>query len=381
MPRNRRTRVQVTMYPTIRRFAKSKTRPIGRARCTGRPRSHRSQSRDCDRPKGTSPAGALLRRSPMSAQDEYEGIWEMFAQMHRQTHGENHVATRDFNCCGEYAVLMALRAASTLRPNYPHHLLLRMAAMPELDRDFYVKNLLSTDGEPEPSDPEPLREYRASRRYHILWTELKEAADRIASLEKNLEASEARVGELEALLKKAGASVPSPKKAESRRRASSRDGLPGPRLEGRPGDSPAARDPQVVLRRRVGPRRRARRTPIPPTAEAHAIGARRGRCGGHRGGETPTDLRVRDNNERLPRRGGRRAAPSAQPGGLGHHVRDRAPLRREAGERNRLHAEDRDRRLEYVGVPTLRPRRFGRAPRDEREAHRRSDDPPGGRRR
>src|SRR5439155_1696835 len=145
MPRNRRTRVQVTMYPTIRRFAKSKTRPIGRARCTGRPRSHRSQSRDCDRPKGTSPAGALLRRSPMSAQDEYEGIWEMFTQMHRQTHGENHVATRDFNCCGEFAVLMALRAASTLRPNYPHHLLLRMAAMPELDRDFYVKNLLSTN--------------------------------------------------------------------------------------------------------------------------------------------------------------------------------------------------------------------------------------------
>ena len=155
----------------------------------------------------------MLRRSPMSAQDEYEGIWEMFTQMHRQTHGENHVATRDFNCCGEFAVLMALRAASTLRPNYPHHLLLRMAAMPELDRDFYVKNLLSTDGEPEPSDPEPLREYRASRRYHILWTELKEVADRIASLEKNLEASEARVGELEALLRKAGAPVPPAEKA------------------------------------------------------------------------------------------------------------------------------------------------------------------------
>ena len=149
----------------------------------------------------------------MSAQDEYEGIWEMLAQMHRQTHGENHVATRDFNCCGESAVLMALRAASTLKPDYPHHLLLRMAAMPELDRDFYVKNLLATDGEPEPSDPEPLREYRASRRYHILWTELKEAANRIASLEKDLEASEARIGELEALLKKAGASVPSAEKA------------------------------------------------------------------------------------------------------------------------------------------------------------------------
>jgi len=112
----------------------------------------------------------------MSALDEYEGIWDMFVQMHRQTHGENHVPTRDFNCCGEYAVLMALRAASTLKPDYPHHLLLRMGAMQELDRDFYVKNLLATDGEPEPSDPEPLREYRASRRYHILWTELKEAA-------------------------------------------------------------------------------------------------------------------------------------------------------------------------------------------------------------
>src|SRR5205814_10100565 len=98
------------------------------------------------------------------------------------------------------------------------------------------------------------------------------------------------------------------------------------------------------------------------------------------GGESPTYLRLRAHTERLPRRGGRRAAPSAQPGGLGHHVGDRAPLRREAGERSRLHAEDRDRRLEYVGVPTLRPRRLRRAPRDEREAHRRSDDPPGGRR-
>src|SRR5437870_13815263 len=82
---------------------------------------------------------------------------------------------------------MALRAASTLRPEYPHHLLLRVAAMPELDRDFYVKNLLCTDGEPEPSDPEPLREYRASRRYHILWSELKEGAARIAAREQGLE--------------------------------------------------------------------------------------------------------------------------------------------------------------------------------------------------
>src|SRR2546428_4674840 len=125
----------------------------------------------------------------MSALTEYEGIWEMFVQMHRETHGENHAPTRDFNCCGEFAVLMALRAASTLKANYPRHLLLRMAAMPELDRDFYVKNLLSTDGEPEPADPEPLREYRASRRYHIPWTGLKEEDARIASLEPTHEQS------------------------------------------------------------------------------------------------------------------------------------------------------------------------------------------------
>src|SRR3989440_3728579 len=158
--------------------------------------------------------GRRLRvRFPMSALDEYEGIWDMFAQMHRETHGEKHVPTRDFNCCGEYAVAMALRAASTLRPEYPHHLLLRVAAMPELDRDFYVKNLLSTDGEPEPSDPEPLREYRASRRYHILWTELKEAAARIASLEQELEQSGARIAQLEETLRKAGVPAEAAEKA------------------------------------------------------------------------------------------------------------------------------------------------------------------------
>src|SRR5207249_10231319 len=47
------------MYPTIRRFAKSKNRPIDIARCNRGPRSHRSQSRPCDYPKGTSPAVAL----------------------------------------------------------------------------------------------------------------------------------------------------------------------------------------------------------------------------------------------------------------------------------------------------------------------------------
>src|SRR5213594_2113609 len=200
------------MYPAIRRFAKSKNRPIDFPLRRWRTRSHRSQSRPCDYSKGTSPAKAFVRRFPMSALDEYEGIWDMFAQMHRETHGENHAPTRDFNCCGEFAVLMALRAASTLKPDYPHHLLLRMSAMEELDRDFYVKNLLSTDGEPEPSDPEPLREYRASRRYHILWTELKEAAARIASLEQELEQSGTRIAELEETLRKAGVAASPPGK-------------------------------------------------------------------------------------------------------------------------------------------------------------------------
>src|SRR5256885_15587312 len=151
----------------------------------------------------------------MSALDEYERVWDMFLETHRQTHGENHVPTRDFNCCGEYAVLMALRATSSLKPDYPERLLLGMAAMPELDRDFYVKNLLSTDGEPEPSDPEPLREYRPSRRHHIPWSELKEASARIAQLEQELERAGARNAELEVPLQTAGVPVPSPRKAQS----------------------------------------------------------------------------------------------------------------------------------------------------------------------
>src|SRR3989449_3399220 len=137
----------------------------------------------------------------------------MFLETHRQTHGENHLPTRDFNCCGEYAVLMALRAVQSSKPDCPERLLLRMAAMPELDRDFYVKTLLSTDGEPEPSDPEPLRECRASRRYHILWSELKEASARIAELEQELERAGARNAELEETLQKAGVPAPSPEKA------------------------------------------------------------------------------------------------------------------------------------------------------------------------
>jgi hypothetical protein len=62
-----------------------------------------------------------------------------------------------------------------------------VSALPELDREFYVRNVLSTDGEPEPADPEALREYRAARRHHILWGELKAAAARIDELEAKLE--------------------------------------------------------------------------------------------------------------------------------------------------------------------------------------------------
>ncbi|HKZ89329.1 MAG TPA: hypothetical protein VJ300_03625 [Thermoplasmata archaeon] len=128
----------------------------------------------------------------MGAQDEYARLWDMLAKMHRETHGEGHAPPKgDFNCCGEWGVLMALRAASTVKPDYPSYLLARIAAMPELDEEFYVKSLLGTDGEPIPSDPEPLREYRASRRYHILWTELKQAAARIEALEADLEKAKA----------------------------------------------------------------------------------------------------------------------------------------------------------------------------------------------
>jgi hypothetical protein len=124
----------------------------------------------------------------MDASEDYERVWDLLADMHRGTHGEGHAPPKgDFNCCGEWGVLMALRAASALKPGYPAYLLARIAAMPELDRDFYVKSVLATDGEPVPSDPEPLREYRASRRYHVLWTELKAAATKIEALEREVE--------------------------------------------------------------------------------------------------------------------------------------------------------------------------------------------------
>src|SRR6266704_2227035 len=173
------------MSPTIRRFAKSKNRPIGRLVAGGGQEAIGSSRSPATIKRYF--AGEVVPRS-MSAADDYNRIWDMFAQTHRQTHGDNHVPVRDFNCCGEYAVMMAIRAASTLKPDYPPHLLRQMAAMPELDRDFYVKNILSTDGEPEPTDPEPLREYPAAR---------------ISDLEGALKAAEERIAELQGELRKA----------------------------------------------------------------------------------------------------------------------------------------------------------------------------------
>jgi len=123
----------------------------------------------------------------MTAQDEYDRIWDMLLETHKRIHGNHPPPVGDMNCCGEYAVMMALRAASTVKPEYPSYLLLRIASLPELDKDFYVKNILSTDGEQEPAGGEPLREYRAARRHHILWNELKVAAARIEELEMQVE--------------------------------------------------------------------------------------------------------------------------------------------------------------------------------------------------
>lgn len=92
----------------------------------------------------------------------------------------------DFNCCGEYAIMMALRATSVLNPEYPSYLVSRISALEALDKEFYIGSVLATDGEPEPKDPEPLREYRAARRHHILWSELKIAAAKIEGLERSL---------------------------------------------------------------------------------------------------------------------------------------------------------------------------------------------------
>ncbi len=123
----------------------------------------------------------------MPVPDEYDQVWEMLVEAHHKAHGEHTPPMGDMNCCGEYAIMMALRSASTLKPDYPANLIRRVSALPELDREFYVKNVLSTDGEAEPADPEALREYRAARRHHILWNELKEAQARIDALEAELE--------------------------------------------------------------------------------------------------------------------------------------------------------------------------------------------------
>ncbi len=123
----------------------------------------------------------------MPVPEEYDQVWDMLVEAHRRAHGDHKPPAGDMHCCGEYAIMMALRAASTLKPDYPAGLIRRVSALPELDREFYVKNVLSTDGEAEPADPEALREYRAARRHHILWGELKAAAAHIEQLEAELE--------------------------------------------------------------------------------------------------------------------------------------------------------------------------------------------------
>ncbi len=123
----------------------------------------------------------------MAVPAEYDQVWDMLAATHHTMHGGHKPPAGDMNCCPEYALMMALRTASTMRPDYPGYLLRRASALPELDKEFYVVNVLSTDGENPPADPEALREYRAARRHHILWNELKTAAARIEELEGKLE--------------------------------------------------------------------------------------------------------------------------------------------------------------------------------------------------
>lgn len=123
----------------------------------------------------------------MTAEDAYGRIWDLLVVTHRRMHGDHRPAKGDLNCCPEYGVMMALRAASTIKPDYPAYLLERAAVLEDLDREFFVENVLATDGEQEPADEEALREYRAARRHHILWNELKIAAARIEELEKRAE--------------------------------------------------------------------------------------------------------------------------------------------------------------------------------------------------
>lgn len=123
----------------------------------------------------------------MPVPEEYDRVWDLLVDTHRKAHGSHEPPKGDMNCCAEYAIMMALRDASSMKTEYPAYLIRRVSALPELDRDFYVRNILSTDSEPEPADPEALREYRAARRHHILWGELKAAATRIEELEAQLE--------------------------------------------------------------------------------------------------------------------------------------------------------------------------------------------------
>ena len=122
-----------------------------------------------------------------AAEGQYERIWDLLRRLHLRGHGEAHARAFDFNCCDEWAAMMAIRAVSRLREDFPSHLLARLEAMDEVDKEFYVENILSTNGEPPPTeDEEAKREYRAARRYHVLWAELKEAAARIDALERQL---------------------------------------------------------------------------------------------------------------------------------------------------------------------------------------------------
>src|SRR2546427_13219816 len=120
------------MYPAIRLFAKSKNRPIDSARCT------RGAKKPSVSVATLRPFQKYIARRRVGMSDPHVRPRRVRTRLghvpgtHRQTHGENHVPTRDFNCCGEDAGLMALRAASGLKPGYPERLLLRMAPMPEL---------------------------------------------------------------------------------------------------------------------------------------------------------------------------------------------------------------------------------------------------------
>ena len=123
----------------------------------------------------------------MTAEDAYDRIWDLLVATHRRMHGDHTPPKGDLNCCPEYGVMMALRAASTIKPGYPGYLLERAAILEDLDREFFVENVLATDGEAEPTNEDALREYRAARRHHILWNELKGAAARIEELERREE--------------------------------------------------------------------------------------------------------------------------------------------------------------------------------------------------